>query len=300
MKIIFFGTPDFAKDFLSKLYLENFFEIIAIVAQPDKKVGRKKTITAPSTKIFAENNKITVLQPENLKDADFINELKKLKPDLFVVVAYGKIIPIEVLDIPKKGTINVHPSLLPKYRGPSPLQAVIAAGDDITGVTIMKMDKRMDHGPIIAQTEVGLDFDETPKSLMKKILKIGAPLLIESIKKIKNNKIELTVQNDENASFCQLLKRDDGKISWDMSSEKIDRMIRAFDIWPGVFVIWSDNSRLKIHKAKISNKKLSQGELLIDDNRVFIGTSTKALELIEVQPENKNKMSAIDFIRGLK
>ncbi|PIZ53891.1 methionyl-tRNA formyltransferase, partial [Candidatus Uhrbacteria bacterium CG_4_10_14_0_2_um_filter_41_7] len=165
MNIVFFGTPDFARDFLKELYEDQDINICAVVAQSDKPVGRKQILTPPATKVFALQNNIPVLQPEKLKDQAVLEELKKFNADIFVIVAYGKIIPQNILDIPKLGNINVHPSKLPKYRGPSPLQAVIEAGDSETAISVMLIDDKMDHGPLLAQQTLKLDAQETPETL---------------------------------------------------------------------------------------------------------------------------------------
>ncbi|MBU0613769.1 methionyl-tRNA formyltransferase [Patescibacteria group bacterium] len=300
MKVVFFGTPGFSADFLASLINDSRIEVLAVVTQPDKTSGRKKIITPSKVKLLAESQGIKVLQPENLKNENFIDDLTKLNPDLFVVVAYGKIIPETILQIAKRGAINVHPSLLPKYRGPSPIQSVIVDGEKVSGVTIMLMDKMMDHGPILSQVEIPIFADETVESFMKKSVKIGAPLLAKTIVEYFDNKISAKEQGDDKATFCKLVKRENGEINFLASAEKIERMNRAYYPWPGIYFNWKNTFRLKIHKMEISSKKLEPGQIYIEENRLYIGTATKAIELLEVQPENKNKMSAKAFLLGLK
>lgn len=303
IKIAFFGTPEFAKNFLANLYADAQISVCAVVCQPDKPVGRKQELEAPATKIFALENKIPVFQPASLKSGIELPEA-----DLFVVVAYGKIIPQSILDIPKIGTINVHPSLLPKYRGPSPIQSVIANQDTETGVSIMLLDKEMDHGPILAQTKIKLDRTETPETLRLKVVEIGAPLLISSIKNYIAGNLKPVEQDHGKATICKLLKREDGIINWNDPADKINAQIRAYTPWPGTSTKWNDKT-LKIHRASVGaglpvpstggeTPPLRQGEVRIIDNKLFIGTGSNALEILELQLEGKQKMNAQTFING--
>ncbi|PIX62092.1 methionyl-tRNA formyltransferase [Candidatus Uhrbacteria bacterium CG_4_9_14_0_2_um_filter_41_50] len=306
IKIAFFGTPEFAKNFLARLYADAQISVCAVVCQPDKPVGRKQELEAPATKIFALENKIPVFQPANLK-----SDIKMPAVDLFVVVAYGKIIPQSILDIPKHGTINVHPSLLPKYRGPSPIQSAIANQDLETGVSIMLLDKEMDHGPILKQITITIDDNETPETLRAKIVDVGAPLLISSIKSFLAGDLKPTEQDHSKATICKLLTRDGGIIDWNESAEQIDAKIRAFTPWPGTSTKW-DNKILKIHRASVESRPsagpddlgdrtgftLRQGKVKIIDNKLFIGTASTALEILELQLEGKQKMNAKTFING--
>ncbi|MFH1712119.1 MAG: methionyl-tRNA formyltransferase [Patescibacteria group bacterium] len=301
MKIVFFGTPEFAQHFLTKLHEDEEIFVSAIVCQPDKPVGRKKEITSPATKVFALEHNIPVLQPENLKkDKNIVDDLKALDADAFVIVAYGKIIPQEILNIPKLGNINVHPSLLPKYRGPSPIQSAIANGDNESGVSIMLIDEEMDHGPILAQITIKFDKTETPESFRQKVVDIGAPLLVETIKNF--DKITPQEQDHNAATFCKLLTREDGIINWLDPAEKIEAMIRGYSPWPGTSTKL-DNKTLKIIRARVGvwrAKPLLPGEIKIHDHQLFVGTGTSALEILELQPEGKQKMTAQAFINGNK
>ena len=205
MKIVFFGTPDFAKDFLVALHADEEIFVSAVVAQPDKPVGRKQILSAPPTKVFAEENNIPILQPEKLKDLNLIDQLSKLDADVFVIVAYGKIIPQKILDLPKLGNINVHPSKLPKYRGPSPLQATIASGDKETAISVMMIDDKMDHGPLLCQQPITVNDDDDSESLRARVAELGAPLLVETLKKFVAGEINPEEQNHDEATFCKLL-----------------------------------------------------------------------------------------------
>ncbi|MBT3230306.1 methionyl-tRNA formyltransferase [Candidatus Uhrbacteria bacterium] len=303
IKTVFFGTPEFAKEFLATLHADEVFSIKGVVCQPDKPVGRKKILTAPETKIFSQENDIAVFQPDNLRTSNIAEELKKLEADLFVIIAYGKIIPQEVLDIPKLGTVNVHPSLLPKYRGPSPIQSTILNEESETAVSIMLVDDKMDHGPILSQQKMKIGNDETSTSLRAKAAKTGAPLLIDTIKKYVADKVKPQEQDHEQATFCKMLTKADGKINWNQPADAIYAQFRALIEWPGVFTIWKRNetkTTIKIHDLQISDKSLAPGLAQIEENRLFIGTKTKVIEVLELQPQNSSKMSATAFIQGHK
>lgn len=303
MKIIFFGTPEFACEFLAELYADEDISVLGVVTQPDKPVGRNKVLTAPPVKNFAVDNGLPVFQPEKLKDQNFLSKIKGLDADAFVIVAYGKIVPDAILEIPKLGNINVHPSKLPKYRGPSPMQAAIGAGDNETAVSIMLIDDKMDHGPILAQETIKIEKSETPESLQKKVVRVGAPLLIDSIKKFSAGKIKPREQVDDKATFCKLLNKEDGKINWTEPAEVIERKARAYTPWPGVWTEW-ENKVLKIHKlaspnhSKNGGEPLEPGQASIIEKRLFIGTGSDPIEVVELQLEGKQKTSAKSFIQG--
>lgn len=297
MKIVFFGTPDFSAKFLSALLADQDFSIVAVVCQPDAPVGRKKIITAPETKMLALQHNIPVLQPEKLKIPEVVEQLAAFEADLFVVVAYGRIIPENILKLAKLGTINVHPSLLPKYRGPSPIQSAIVNGEKETGVSIMLLDALMDHGPILAQAKIKLSNDETPESLRVKAVEIGAPLLVDSLKKFSQNKIVPTPQDDSQVTICKLLTREDGHIDWSRTALQIDAQIRGLTPWPGTWTTWN-NIQVKIIKAKISSESIPTGRCGIIENRLTVGTGTTALEILELQLEGSKPMLAREFLLG--
>ena len=290
LKIIFMGTPDFAAPALKQL-VSNNYEISAVITAPDKPIGRKQEVTPPPIKKLALQYKIPVLQPEKILNSswpkpDLKSQILNLNPDLIVVSAYGKIIPKEILDIPQYGSLNIHPSLLPKYRGPSPIQFAILNGEKITGATIMLMDEKMDHGPILAQEKIEIPSDETSQTLHDKLAQLGADLLIKTIPQYVQGEIKPKPQDEKNASYTKILTREDGKIDWRKSAESIERQIRAFTPWPGAWTI--DGKRLKILKAKVVDKK---------DGLTF-KTKRGYLLLEMVQPEGKKTMSGEEFIRG--
>jgi methionyl-tRNA formyltransferase len=295
MKIVFFGTPTLAAEFLKGLVADSAFEVVAVVTQPDEPVGRKKILTAPPVKQFAVERGLTVFQPTKLKDENFLKELAATGAELGVVVAYGRILPETLLSSMPFGFVNVHPSLLPKYRGPSPIIAAIANGDSETAVTIMKLVKEMDAGPILAQTSLSIEGNETQSSLTDKIVIAGVPLLNQTLKAYAAGTIVPQEQDHAQATFCKLLTRQDGVIDWSQPAELIDCKVRAYNPWPG-----TSTEDLKIFKTALSDRKLAVAEQLVDNGRLFIGTGTTALEVLELQPASGKRMSAADYLRGHK
>lgn len=301
MRIVFFGTPDFAVPFLQSLLNDADFDVAAVVTQTDKPIGRKHVLTAPPVKRLAIKYQVSVLQPKTLKSDEIVQTLRDVRADIFVVVAYGKLIPKSVLDLPRLGCVNVHPSLLPKYRGPSPMQWAIREGDRETGITIMKLDEGMDTGPILAQTRLLVDPTETLVTLMQKIHKIGPAFLIKSLKAYATQAIKPVAQDDAKATSTRLLTREDGEIDWREPAESIDRRLRAYVPWPGVWTNWNRTKkplRIKIIRAELSEKKLAPGQVLAGPDGLSIGTGSTAIRVIEVQVEGASAMSAAEFIRG--
>jgi len=295
------GTPEFAVPYLKSL-LNNDFEIVGIITQPDKPTGRKQIISIPPVKAVAIQNNIRIFQSEKLKtDTKIIEELKSLEPDLTVVVAYGQIIPQAILNIAKLGNINVHPSLLPKYRGASPIQNAILNGETKTGITIMLMDAKMDHGPILAQKELLLAGNEDNESLHKIMSDNSSTnFLIETIKKFISNQIAPTIQNDEQATYCQLISKEEAKINWHKSAQIISNQIRAFYPWPTAWTTLS-KKRVKIFPpVNITDGHTLAGKIIINNDKFLIGCNDQLLEISELQIEGKNKIKAKDFILGNK
>ncbi len=295
MKVIFFGTPTFAAEFLQGLIADPAFEVVGVVTQPDEPVGRKKVLTAPPVKELALTHDLPVLQPTKLKDQAFQAQLKELGAELGVVVAYGRILPEAVMATFKHGCVNVHPSLLPKYRGPSPIIAAIAAGDDETAVTIMKLVQEMDAGPVLAQTKLAVNPDETPDSLTIKVVDVGVPLLLATLKSYVAGDVEPQEQDHAQATFCKLLTREDGVINWNEPAEIIEHKVRAYNPWPG-----TSSKSLKIFRVRASDRKLEPGIELIESGKLFIGSKTTALEILEVQAAGGKRMLAADYLRGLR
>lgn len=280
LRLIFFGTPDFSVPFLKELLDAEDIEVVAVVTQPDKPVGRAQQVEAPPVKILAEERGVTVLQFPTLKKLEVNETLKALNADVFVVVAYGKLIPPSLLTVPRLGCVNVHPSFLPKYRGPSPIQAAIENGDDVTAVSIMLLDEGMDTGPLIAQKTVEVKNDDTYTSLSERLASVSAPFLVEALRLYISGAVSPTPQDDTNASVTKLLDRESGRIDWKESAETIERKIRAYTPWPGCFSVVKHHGkelRVKILKARLG---------------------TNGLEILDVQPEGKKPMSYVEYSRG--
>ncbi len=304
IKTIFIGTPDFGLPSLKNLIKDDFFDIQLVITQPDKKIGRKQILTPPPIKIEAEKNNIPVLQPKNISEIK--NEIVKIKPDIGVVIAYGQIIPENILSIPKYGFINVHGSLLPKYRGASCVNAPILNGDKKSGITIMKMDKGLDTGPILAQTKIQLAPDETAGSLYKKLSKTGANFLLPTLKDYISGKIKPISQDNSQSSYMKELKKSDGEINWKKSAEEIERLIRAMNPWPSAYTQLSITNYqlrikiLEIEKNILTINKYNPGEFFVHDKKLAVQCGKDAIIIKTIQPEGKKPMSGEDFIRGYK
>lgn len=298
MKYIFFGTPEFAEIVLEKLINAGYIPE-AIVCNPDELVGRKKILTPPPTKILAEKYGINILQPEIL--TNYKLQITNYNPDLAIVAAYGKIIPQNILTLPHYGTMNVHPSLLPKYRGASPIQNAILNGDKKTGVTIMKLDEEMDHGKIISSIKYQISKIDTYESLSQKLAILGAELLIKTIPDYVSGKIKPIEQKHSKATYTKIIKKEYGKIDWSKSAEEIERITRAFYPWPSAWTIWN-KKLLKIIEVKISKEKYYQtGEVFLNkNNRLAIKCSESSLIVEKLQLEGGKILSVKEFLNGHK
>lgn len=303
IRVVFFGSAEFSLPSLICLH-DTPFNIVAVVTQPDKPFGRGKIISRNVIGKWANENKISTLQPENLNDTEFFNKLSEIHPDIFIVVAYGKILPKTLLNLPKFGSINVHGSLLPKYRGASPVQVAILSGEIITGVSIMQMDAGMDTGPILSQEEVKIAPSDTAGTLSEKLSNIGGVLLVKTLTRLIVGEIKPVPQPHEGISVCKKLSKNDGQINWSQTAQKIEQQVRAFHPWPTTWTtLKSDHSLLKIHEARLSVADTSEripGDTFINTTGVLSVCcgENSALDIITVQPQNKNKMSSRDYILG--
>ena len=291
LKIIFLGTPKFGAIILEEL-VKNNYKPVLVITTPDKPVGRKQILTPPPVKLVAQKYNIPVSQPEII--ANLKSEILNLKSDLIVVAAYGQIIPKDILKTPRYGCLNIHPSLLPKYRGPSPIQATILNNDQQTGVTIILMDEKIDHGPILANSKFQIPNSKiTYQELNRKLANLGVKLLIKTIPKWIKGKIKPKIQNELKASYTKILKREDGKIDWSKPAKEIERQIRAFHPWPGSFTFCKRGNktfRVKILEADVSKTENPQG-LSVKCGRDY-------LVIKKLQPEGKKPMTAEEFLRG--
>jgi methionyl-tRNA formyltransferase len=306
IKIIFMGTSWLAKEVLASLFEKSEeYRISAVFTKPDKKIGREQKIIPGPVKEFSELKKIPLFQPAKLSEEEIISEIKGMSPDLILIFAYGKIIPPSILEIPPFGCLNIHPSLLPKFRGPSPIQNVILSGEKEIGITLMKIDEKVDHGEIISQKTFPIDKDDTAETLSQKIAPVCSELAVKSIPDWIAGKIEAKKQNDEIATYCQLIEREDGHIFWNEEAEEIYNRFRAFEPWPGVFTIWENYNvllRIKIKKMKIreSDKEKSRqlGEVFRIGNDLGVQTAKGTIVLEELQIEGKKTLPAKEFING--
>lgn len=303
-RVVYFGSPDLSVPFLSALVKSTDFDVVAVVTQPEKPVGRKAIMTKSAVHEFALKNNIPVLPYKTLRSEDVVTELSKLNADVFVVVVYGKIIPKAVLDIPKFGCVNVHPSLLPKYRGPSPFQEAIRMGEKETGVSIMLLDEGMDTGPVLAVHEFPIDERETGETIQPKIIAIGVPLLLESLRKWTTEERVAIPQDNALATYSKMLSKEDGKIDWSKSAIEIDQQVRALKPWPGTYFTWNEEGkdvRVVVHETLPQNAVSDRipGSILEDSGRISIVCGDHSLlELITIQPEGKTKMPTNEYVRG--
>ncbi|MFA5052167.1 MAG: methionyl-tRNA formyltransferase [Patescibacteria group bacterium] len=305
-KTIFFGTPDFAVPVLSALADLRFIHLVSVVTQPDKPVGRKQTLTPPPVKAWSVKNNLPVWQPTSIKSNVFLEQFKSVTPDVCIVVAYGKIIPANLLDIPPHGWLNIHASLLPKYRGASPIQAAILNGEQETGVTLMKIDAGLDTGPSIAQEKVPLAPDENFATLHDRLSQLGTELIKRSLLPYLTGEIQPVPQDNAQASLTKIIDKTDGRIEWKKSAAEIDRQIRAYTPWPGAYCFWkpttsnSTELRLKILSAKLvdTGHRLLPGQTAVDNGHIIVGCGQGTLDLIEVQLEGKKPLPTGEFTKG--
>ncbi len=243
IRTIFMGTSVFAKEILASL-IEAKYNIIAVFTRPDQKTGRNQEIKISPVKELALSNQVPVLQPEKL-DQEAAGEIKKLKPDLIIVAAYGKILSREILEIPGFGCINIHTSILPKFRGPSPIQNALLAGEKETGVTIFLMNEGIDTGDILAQEKIAIERDDDAEILSQKLSELGSKILLEALPLWVEQKLQPQKQDDSLTSLCQLIEREDGRIVWEKEAENIYNKYRAFYHWPGIFSFWENKGVLE-------------------------------------------------------
>jgi methionyl-tRNA formyltransferase len=303
MKIVFFGSGKIAVPSLEFLLKEKN-EIFCVVTAPDKKSGRHLSLAHTSVKEFAMARKLNILQPENISDNDFLNYVQMLEADLFVVFSYGKILPKKLLCMPKCFSLNIHASLLPKYRGAAPINWALINGDDETGITIIKMNEKMDEGDIIARSKISITDFDTYATLEEKLSFLSVDSLSLALKLIEDNKIKVSKQNNSMASYAPKLKKDDGKIAWKIPACQIKNKIRGCFPWPGTFTYY-DNKLIKIISAEVADTEygdtFSPGEILrIDKNGIMVATGEKALLIKELQPSSGKILTAWQFIQGHK
>jgi len=298
IRIIFMGTPEFSLPGLRSLIEALEVEIVGVYTQTDKPVGRKQVLTPPPVKILALEHNLTVFQPEKIKTE--VETIKNLQPDLIIVIAYGKIIPQAILDIPTHGCLNVHASLLPKYRGAACLNAPILNGDSETGVTVMQMEAGLDTGPILRQAKIKLTGQETLADVHDQLSLLGAKILWPTVKDFLDGKITPLTQDESLASYIKTLNKGDGQIDWAKPAVEIERMVRAYNPWPGTY---SASGQQIIKIIAVANKILPinngrAGQIFLSDQQLAVQCGQDALVILKLQTEGGKIMTAAEFLRG--
>ena len=301
MRIVFIGTGEIGVPTLRALQ-KSEHELAGVVTQPDKPVGRAQKIAAPPVKkaLLGDPLKASparTLQPARIKDREAIDQIRALAPDLIVVIAYGQILPRAILEIPKIACLNLHASLLPRWRGAAPIQAAIAAGDHETGMTVMYMDEGLDTGDILLQRKIDISPSETGATLHDRLAEIAPEALLESLRLLAAGNAPRISQDQALATYAPKLNREAGRINWNESAEVIERKIRAYNPWPGALTEFNGRN-LKIFSATIVDLRGKAGEILRKDQDLVVATSDRALSMTEVQLEGKRRMSAAEFLRG--
>lgn len=299
MRIVFMGTPNFAVKILASLFESKKHTIIGVVTQPDRVRGRGNKVEDSPVKQYCLMNGLEVYQPEKVKSADFLVLLCKLQPDVIVVAAYGQILNEEILNLPKYGCINVHGSLLPKYRGAAPVQYALLNGETESGVTIMQMDKGMDTGAMLCKKAVAVSDNMTAGELFDAIAEVGAQAMLQVLDELNNGMAKAQVQNEDEATYTHLLKREMEVIDWGLSANVIHNKIRAFNPVPGAYTHLSNGKKLKIWRSMVVDGEGEAGKVIVADKQgLVVACGTGALKILEVQPEGKKSMAVKDFVNG--
>jgi methionyl-tRNA formyltransferase len=297
MKIIFMGTPDFAAASLEAL-IDSRHEIQAVVTQPDKPKGRKGELTPSPVKVVAEEKGIKVYQPLKVRDEEFVKTLRAYNPDVIVVVAFGQIIPLSILQMPKFGCVNIHGSLLPKYRGAAPIQWAVLDGEKETGITTILMDEGIDTGDILLKKTIQIDTDETSGSLFDKLMALGAETILETLDELEKGNLTPTKQGESPTAYAKMLTKAMGLIDFTKSAKELDCFVRGMDPWPSAYTLLSGKT-LKLWKVRVVEGGGKAGSVIeIGKESFTVACGEGAIEVLEVQLEGKKRMSAGDFLKG--
>ncbi len=300
MKLLFFGTSDFAVPALKKIMISKH-ELAAVVTQPDRKRGRRLLMGAPPVKIALKGSVIPLHQPEDLSRPDMIRVLKGYGADLFIVVAFGRILKSDILEMPKTFSVNLHASLLPKYRGASPINRAVINGDEETGLTTIRMDEGMDTGDIILKEKIKIFKNDTSQALSERLSNIGAALLIKTIDMIESGKTDFKKQDNKKVSYAYKLKKEDGHIDWSLKARDIHNMVRGLIPWPGAYTHWQGKI-LKIWESSLNEDMLEEqaaGSVLrIDDKGITVGTGRGEIIIEALQLEGAKRLGPGEFLRG--
>lgn len=296
MRVVFMGTPDFSVPALERIATEH--EVVAVVTQKDKPKGRGMSVSYTPVKESALKLNIPIYQPDKVKEESFVDELRKLNPDVIVVIAFGQILSNDILTLPKYGCINVHASLLPKYRGAAPIQWAVIDGEEKSGVCTMKMDEGLDTGDIIDVDEITLDPKETGGSLFDKLSKLGGELILKTLQNLEFGKATFIKQDDSKSTYAKKMTKELGHIDFTKDAESIERLIRGLNPWPSAFT-YLDGKVMKIWDADVVDADGVPGTVIREDKDSFvIATGSKALKVNELQLEGKKRMKASDFLNG--
>ena len=296
MRIVFIGTGEIGVATLRALQ-KSEHELVGVVTQPDKPVGREQKITPPPIKAALTGTHTPILQPAKIKNPEAIEQIRALAPDVIVVMAYGQILPRAVLEIPRVACLNLHASLLPRWRGAAPIQAAIAAGDGETGITVMYMDEGLDTGDILLQRRIDIAATETGDSLHNQLAEIAPNALLEALRLLANKNAPRITQDKTLATYAPKLDREAGRIDWNETAEQIERKIRAHNPWPGAFTQFQDR-KLKVFAGRVVDRRGKPGEILTRDQELVVAAADRAVSLTEIQLEGKKRMKAADFLRG--
>lgn len=297
INIVFMGSPDFALPSLRAL--TQHYHVVGVVTQPDRASGRGRELKPPPVKTLALELGLPIIQPQKLREPEAMAQLQAWKPDLIIVAAFGQILKKDVLDLPRFGCVNVHASLLPRWRGAAPINAAILAGDDETGVTIMQMDVGLDTGPMLAKRSIRLNPDDTAGSVFQALSTLGADLLIETLPDYMDGRIIPQPQPEDGATYAPMLKKEDGRLDFSKTASELERRVRAMNPWPGAFMEL-DGAILKVHRAHVDAGNASAGQRLIVQNQPAVGAGGGILILEEVQPAGKKPMSGTSFLAGAR
>lgn len=300
MNMVFMGTPEIAATALLSL-INAGHNIMAVFTKPDKPVGRKQILTAPPVKVLAQEHNIPVFQPETLKDGESFNILKSINPEIIVVVAYGKLLPKNILDLPKYGCVNAHASILPKYRGSSPIQWSIVCGDTETGITTMYMDEGMDTGDILEIAKTPINKDETAEELYDRLAVMAGELLNSTLEKIKNGSITPIKQDNDRASYAPIIKKEMGLLDFNKTANELHNLVRGFYSWPAAYC-FLNGKRLKVLKTEIcGNTQAAPGSVIKSDNSLVVACADNtSLRLCELQLEGAKRTTDKQFLLGNK
>lgn len=296
MRVLFIGTGEIGAPVLQSLLQSDQHELVGVVTQPDKPVGRAQRIEPPPIKLALGESKLPLFQPERIRNAEAVSEIRALRPEVIVVMAYGQILPRAVLEIPPIACLNLHASLLPRHRGAAPIQAALVAGDEETGITVMYMDEGLDTGDVLLEKKIAIAPDETGGSLHDRLAEIAPAALKGALAKLQAGTAPRTPQDPSAATYAPKLQRDNGRVDWAEPAALIERKIRAFDPWPGAFAVLRDEAgrerKLKVFRASVVDSCSA------DPASLIIPTKAGALRLEEVQLEGKRRLSAAEFLRG--